>query len=643
MRLTGPGIPALRPWRATARLAPWDLALTLAAAPTLLFPGGWTALGAGLLALAWLGRWAQTGRPSHPTPMDRPLLLLALMTLVGAAVSSFPQASASKLWGIILGICLYYALANRVESDVAQRWSGYGLAALGTGIAGAALLGTDWSYAGLTLPPWLETLYGALPTLIRGLPGSGVPRATDLFNPREVGGSLALLLPVAAVLCWTWRRPIWPRGVLLAGATALMAVVLLLTQTLSALGGVVVALGAAALVAGRARPRWWALGGGGILVLAAVAGWTATSALLAAQPSTTTAPAPAAGEARASFGMAARLELWPRALQMVHDTPYTGIGLNTFPWVMERFYPPFALGPEPHAHNWMLQTGVDLGLPGLIALLWLLASSLVTLCNAYQNGTQETGALALALAAGLFAFLIFGILDAVTLGAKPGVAIWAILGLGATLRPVAAPGDEAVGALQTRLDRGALLLLVVVLLLPATWDGPRLNAGRVLAYRELLRSEDNPADPGALRLAATLLEPAAQGDPSASRSWYLLGSLYGRLGDAEAALSAIRRGVMADSREPLRRYAPAEAWGRSSGQPDWAGLLLVYGQWTTRYPWHAEWHLASAVARCEGLGDLPAAREALERGITQNAPPASLLHAYRQVLVAKGSCSADAG
>jgi O-antigen ligase len=83
------------------------------------------------------------------------------------------------------------------------------------------------------------------------------------------------------------------------------------------------------------------------------------------------APAPAISTLESWYE---RTELWFRALYTLHDFPFTLIGLNTFPVVLNATYPllessdPFV----PNAHNLLLQTGVDFGLPGFLAFLWTL-------------------------------------------------------------------------------------------------------------------------------------------------------------------------------------------------------------------------------------------------------------------------------
>jgi tetratricopeptide (TPR) repeat protein len=321
---------------------------------------------------------------------------------------------------------------------------------------------------------------------------------------------------------------------------------------------------------------------------------------------------------------------------MIHDTPYTGLGLNAFPWVMDRFYPGFALGPEPHAHNLFLQTGVDLGLPGLVALAWLVVGYGLALVSVYRSSSDPaTRAVALGLGAGLLAHLLFGTLDAVTLGAKPGILLWAMLGLGVALRQQ----PEPLAAWDRRLHAVPVLLLAAALLVPLAWEGPALNAGRALAQRALLAGSDTTAggDP-LLGAASELLERAARTDPGNSGTWYLLGSLAARTGDADRAAEALRRGARADSRDPLRRYSPAEALLEPEHGTDWPELLRTYAQWTSRYPRQAEWYVASAIALCEGQSDRPAALATLQRGLAAGAEPAALLHAYHASVTQRDGC-----
>ncbi|MBI4497702.1 MAG: O-antigen ligase family protein [Chloroflexi bacterium] len=608
--------------------ARWELPLLAALSPALVFPGPWSLAAAALILALWGLRWRATGRLWARTPLDLPLALLLAATLVAYSVSPLPALSASKLWGILLGLAAYVSTVHWVRSGGHARAVGWALAALGAGIAWLSLVGTDWEAAQLVRLPWL---YDRLPRLIRGVPGSGLPSPSDLFNPREVGGALALLLPLAAA---RWPDRPWGRA-LLALAVGLIAAVLALTQTPSALVGA--ALGLWLMVVVQSR-RWRlpllviaALGLSGLLAL----GWLGGDRLLRFTPDDL------GGQRRLGFGLVSRLEIWGRALQMAHDMPYTGIGLNTFPLVMDRFYSGFSLGPEPHAHSLFLHTAVDLGLPGLVALLWLLGVAGVLAAGSLRR--QPDPALrsaALGSGCGIVAYLVFGLLDTFTLGAKPGLAFWVMVGLlGAAWTTVDAQGNTRANRAALGVHLVALALLGGVLAWPLSYRGPALNAGRVAAQSALLTPSPEPETAAYLRRAAPLLEQAVQADAANSGVWYLLGSVYIGLEEPDRALSALRRGVLLDLAAPLARYAPAEAWAQSApSEEDPQGLLRVYGQWTVRYPTRAEWHLTTALVYCEVLGDRAAALNALHHGLTQ-ASHRGIVQFYQAEVQPGGRCS----
>jgi putative inorganic carbon (HCO3(-)) transporter len=575
--------------------------------------------------------------------------LLAASTVVALAVSPLPVLSAGRAGGLLLGLVVYYAL---VFFPPDARWTSGALTLAGVVVALAGLVGTDWSIAPALTRGWPAGLYDALAQLGRGLPGRQIGAAFELGNPRDVGGLLALLLPVAVLRSWSdGRRAAARPGGFGAGAgttawtaagIAVMAAVLLLSQSVSATGGVLCALWLCAVLADRARRRWWLAGG----LLALVAGGVVAALLLAGRAGlrdTAALPSrPEPGVAHATFGVAARLEIWWRGLEMVRDAPYTGAGLALFPRIMDRFYPGYILGPERHAHNVLLQTAVDLGLPGLVALIWLLLAFALHLRTTLRTSADPAvRAAGLGLGAGLLAFLLFGTIDAIPLGSRPGLALWVVLGAGVALRAGAGDGEHAreragppPGARRLAVVMGGLL--AVSLAAPLAWDGQDLNAGRLLAYRALLA--DGGADTAALTAAGELLEGAAGRDAGGSATWYLLGIVAAHNGEAERSLAALRRGVLADAAAPLWRYAPAEALGAPQGRAGWPALQRVYAQWTTRYPARAEWYAASAIALCAGEGDRQGARERVAQGAAAGAAPGALLTAYARRLDAGGAC-----
>jgi putative inorganic carbon (HCO3(-)) transporter len=134
-----------------------------------------------------------------------------------------------------------------------------------------------------------------------------------------------------------------------------------------------------------------------------------------------------------------RVEVWSRALYAIQDFPLTGCGLGTFRQVVPVLYPLFFAGPDfdiGHAHNQFLQVALDLGLPGLIAYLALVGIALGMVWHVARSSGVAGGSrqgLALGLVGALVAFHVYGLTDAVALGAKPSVAFWLVLALAAAV------------------------------------------------------------------------------------------------------------------------------------------------------------------------------------------------------------------
>jgi putative inorganic carbon (HCO3(-)) transporter len=133
-----------------------------------------------------------------------------------------------------------------------------------------------------------------------------------------------------------------------------------------------------------------------------------------------------------------RIEFWSRAILIIEDFPYTGVGMGLYGDVTNLMYPPYLhdRGSLKHAHNIFLQVAVDLGLPGLIT--WS-AIFLIVICVSWKvyNSTQmykNRNIYAIGLGAGLLcsqiAVLVHGLTDAVTWGiVRPAPILWVVWGL----------------------------------------------------------------------------------------------------------------------------------------------------------------------------------------------------------------------
>jgi O-antigen ligase len=418
-------------------------AILALAAPALLFPGGLRLLALLVIPALWLAARLAGRAPIPVTPLNPALLAIGVMLLVSLYATYDLNQSLAKITGLLLGLAAYYAVV-RVGRSPRGWWLALGAFLLGgAAIAALALVSTRWIPKIALLTP----IVAALPPRISGLPG-----AEAGLHPNEVAGALLWVLPPAAAvtaLAITRRAglaAVWGRRRTRAalGAAALALGLLLATLVLAqsrgaylALAGALLALAAPAMPGGR-RAR--VLGGLalGLAPLVALAAYAGAGEL--AGP----APAAAAGAAFSLDTLASRLELWSRALQAIRDFPLTGVGLNTFRELLPVLYPMERAGADfdfAHAHNEFLQAALDLGLPGLAAFVALTIGAFSILGDTWR---RDRGArlLVLGLAGGLFAHLLYGLTDAVALGAKPGLLFWMLLGLIAARAELAATGPR---------------------------------------------------------------------------------------------------------------------------------------------------------------------------------------------------------
>ncbi len=438
------------------RLVALEPAVIVLAIPLLAFPERFRQLDGvllGFLLLLWVVRRIAVGRFTVPTPLDLPITALFFMVPVSLYASANREASLPKLTGLILGAAVFLAIVNHVRDRRGVEVVLAGLAAGGCLIAGLSLLGTRWS----AKFPVLAPLQSRLPRVIQGL-----PRAESGFNANEVGGALILIVPVIVALAWLAVRgeltlhvggrrvrsrlsPWLP--VALATILLLTGGTLLLSQSRSSLFGFAVAL--AAMIAVRNRTLRWA-GIGALIIGAALVLYLGPDrvgqALLGSADVADTV---------GNISFAGRKEIWQRSIYMLQDFPFTGIGLNTFPLVASLLYPFFLISPDvsvPHAHNIFLQVGVDLGIPGLVAYVGLLTAFGVCAWKAYKRHQDSTMQLVvLGLGAGILAHHVYGLTDAITLGAKPGFLLWAIFGLVAAIHnlPATTPAESRSVATQS--------------------------------------------------------------------------------------------------------------------------------------------------------------------------------------------------
>lgn len=412
------------------RRAAWNgvsLGVLLIATSLLLFPGGWRTLALGLLPLIWIGNRVLTGHFVPRTPYDGIILCLLFMVLVSLFATYDISVSVPKVAGVLLGVSTFYVVVNLADTPDHLRRVLMGVFLLVTILSGLILVGTAWGRK----VPLLGDISAQLPALLRGLPG-----ADGGFHPAEVGGTLTwiVFLPMGAFIgLWSQRRSL--RGAALLSGLALLSGVLcgalILTQSRSAWLGLVVGAGIMLWLFG----RWGRVTLIGVIALGVMGVlWLGPDRFLPDNSS------PALDEQLDSAfipGLSDRVEIWSRAIYGIQDFSLTGMGLGTFRYIMPVLYPLFTVSPDVdlgHAHNEWLQAGVDVGLPGLIAFVALQGLALVLAYRAFrQPASALLRWLMAGVLAGLVAHTVFGLTDAVALGAKPGVFFWLLLALTAAV------------------------------------------------------------------------------------------------------------------------------------------------------------------------------------------------------------------
>jgi putative inorganic carbon (hco3(-)) transporter len=367
--------------------------------------------------LFWPVRYIATGRLSQRTPPDWAVILLVLAAILSLWVTSSPDITFPQVYRLLGGIALYYAIVNWTNSVSRLRWIVSGVIAAGFTLALFAPFSVQWD---ITKFPFIPA----------GLYARFTQVFSDAVNPNVMAGSLVVLLPIAlGWLLFGWRQ-VSRRQRMWVGAAALVVLgVIFLTQS----RGAWLALGIAVIVLVALRWRW---------------GWLVTLGLTLVG----TVSAYLIGFSRfADFfihsaslgGLDGRLEIWTRAVFLVQDFPYTGVGMGTFGRAADTLYPFFiyAPGTMDHAHNLFLQLAVDLGIPGLIA--WCVVLALVCLASwqLYRLGRSRMNALAAGLGAGLLcsqiALIMHGLTDAVTWGmVRPAPLVWVVWALAMAARSV---------------------------------------------------------------------------------------------------------------------------------------------------------------------------------------------------------------
>jgi putative inorganic carbon (HCO3(-)) transporter len=391
-----------------------------------------------ILPLLWGIRRLATGHFLPSTPLDLPLLVMLVMVLVSLFVTFDLAFSLPKVAGLIYGVAVYYAVVAASSLSRQHLW---------IGVTIFLLMGMCVAVVSLLFVPAAAKL-PVLSPVIQRLPSmAGSQAAHVAVNPNEVAGVLLWLAPLSMAVAAGLLAEIthllrqrwgWSRAGLICLAGLLSAVfitgVLVLTQSRSGLLGLAAGIFFVGLMFLKEHHRLLlSMTALGMAILFLVVG------LIQSQEHWRLLLYQVTGVSSGNIStvdLSSRPDIWQRAIYGIEDFAITGMGMGTFREVMPVVYPIFNLGDKDiaHAHNHLFQAALDLGIPGLVAYLALWVGAIAMLSKVFHYDiSRQSRTLAVGLTGCLLAYFVYGLTDAVALGARPGFLFWILLGLVASL------------------------------------------------------------------------------------------------------------------------------------------------------------------------------------------------------------------
>ncbi len=401
------------------------------------------------LFLFWPLRLLSEKRLAPSCPLHWPILGLFAWVLLSfgssiltplAVPSIINDSAAIQAIGILcVGVALYFSFVNFGYFQTMPLLAVVALSLIGIGLAaiGPALL--------LAFPSKMFVIYEEL----RNTKPISLFGATETINPNILAGSILLPLPLALALSlrWDWTKQRW-LPLLFGLAGLLMLLTLVLTQSRGSYVAIVIALVTLLSI------RWrWTLLVIMIMFIAVVAtlGWDGLMQF-----------ASAIGSDGSITSLSGRWEIWVGSFNTLLSYPLFGIGFGAFHSIMPGLFSNSKIFQSPdvtHAHNLLLQVGLDLGVPGLVLYLWVWICAIAIQVRLLRLGNEvavegthssmtrhqrqwlhqqkRKSLLSTTLAAGLLtatvAMFLHGLVDAATWGTKPAFVPFLLLAITALL------------------------------------------------------------------------------------------------------------------------------------------------------------------------------------------------------------------
>jgi putative inorganic carbon (hco3(-)) transporter len=325
-------------------------------------------------------------------------------------VTVIPEKTIPQVFRLLSGIALFYAIVNWAVSLRRLKFLTMGVVVVGFALVLMSPFSVTWVVDNkLSFIP--ASLYERFVVLV-----------SDTVHPNVMGGNLVLFFPFTiGLLTFSWNGLSRVDRFLILAAALSMAGMVVLTKSRGA--WMALAAVSSLIILLRLRIGWFFFA---LLIptgLVAYYGFSlpALEAILLSD---------------ALGGLEGRLEIASRAIYMIRDFPFTGIGMGSFEDIADLLYPFFMFqsGQIVHAHNLFLQIAVDLGLPGFIAWMSIFLLVILSALEVFRVGEALKNEWFTGVGAGLLgsqlALTIHGLTDAVTWGmVRPAPLVWVIWGL----------------------------------------------------------------------------------------------------------------------------------------------------------------------------------------------------------------------
>jgi len=493
--------------------------------------------------------------------LDLPVLLLVLGGIIGARIAPDADAAWPLFIAILGGLAIYVVTAVVCRfRPLAQLVVG-GVVVVAAITALAFLLSASHSaYPDkVSVVTRLRLAIGA----VAATSGGWSPFPASVATVLEGAVALAVTCAIAAhsrVGRWSWSL-----------AAAFIAFAVLLTESRGAWVAVASALGV--LATWRWKPAR-------VLTIVAAVGLALVLAPTARGP----------------------VHQW--ALALAADSPFVGIGLRGFEFSLSRYVLLIQVPFLAYAHSLYLDAWLQLGLPGLVALVWIAATTVASLMSGHGSYRRSVSWWRTGCNLGVLTLLLHGTTDA-RLFIDPwcGWPLFVLLGASRGLAVIQKASDHSstdaqhpdtptVGEVAVRWSGLAAAVIVVVAV--SAWTGAPLAAARTgvgaarqaaADYQLRQRQTQSPQEPSAAGRAE--FESALKSAPEHASAHYRLGLLLmnqDHFAEARAQLDAAFR-VWPDRPGVKKALGLAAVWTGDivyaadlfSAQPEMVDELNTWG------------------------------------------------------------------